>query len=140
MKILVLIGRIFYSLIFLLTVLGHFKTATIDYASSKGVPIASVLVPLSAIIAFVGGLCITLGWKARFGAWLLVIFLIPVTFYMHAFWKETDAMQTQMQMSNFMKNISLLGAAFIIAWFGSGPLSLDNNSVVSAKGKAGNKI
>jgi putative oxidoreductase len=30
-----------------------------------------------------------------------------------------------MQMINFMKNISMLGAAFLITYFGSGPLSID---------------
>jgi putative oxidoreductase len=37
---------------------------------------------------------------------------------MHAFWKETDAMQRQLQMVNFVKNFSLFGAALAIfyAW------------------------
>ncbi|HWY12637.1 MAG TPA: DoxX family protein [Bacteroidia bacterium] len=125
MKYLVLTGRIFFSLIFLMTVMGHFNKGTIEYASMQGVPAASILVPLSAIIAFVGGLCIALGFKAKSGAWLIVIFLVPVTFCMHAFWKETETMQMHMQMSNFMKNIALIGAAFLISYFGAGPLSID---------------
>jgi uncharacterized membrane protein YphA (DoxX/SURF4 family) len=30
------------------------------------------------------------------------------------------------QRAHFMKNLAMIGAAFQIAWFGSGPLSLDN--------------
>jgi len=103
---------------------NHLTTGAIGYAASKGVPMASVAVPLSGIIAFVGGVSILLGYKAKYGALLIVVFLLPVTFMMHNFWIYTDPMQAQMQMANFMKNLSMLGAALMIAHFGSGPLSL----------------
>jgi putative oxidoreductase len=126
MKNLVVLGRILFSLIFLGTIMSHFTSGAASYAQEKGVPFAFILVPLSGIIAIAGGLSIAFGYKAKIGAWLIVIFLIPVTLMMHAFWKETDAMQMQMQMTNFMKNTSMLGAAFLIAYFGAGPCSLDN--------------
>jgi len=125
MKYLVLLGRILYVAIFVMAGPNHFTTGTIGYAASKGVPMASIIVPLSGIIAFVGGLSILLGYKAKYGAWLIVIFLLPVTFMIHNFWTYTDPMQVQMQMVNFMKNLSMLGAALMIAYFGSGPLSVD---------------
>lgn len=126
MKYTVLLGRILYSLIFLNSGLSHFSGMAVGYASSQGVPLASFLVPFSGVMAIVGGLLILLGYKAKWGAWLIVAFLIPVTFMMHAFWKETDPMQKQMQMAMFMKNISMLGGAFLITWFGAGPVSFDN--------------
>jgi putative oxidoreductase len=81
-------------------------------------------VPLSGVMAIVGGLSIALGYKARWGAWLIVLFLVPVTFTMHAFWKETDAQKAQMQQTMFLKNISMLGAALLMTQTGSGPGSL----------------
>jgi putative oxidoreductase len=126
MKYTELIGRILYSLIFLMTIMNHFTGETIGYAALTAVPAPSVLVPLSGILAITGAISIILGYKVRWGAWLIVIFLIPVTFYMHAFWKETDPMKMQMQLANFMKNISMLGAALFIIYFGAGPLSIDN--------------
>jgi putative oxidoreductase len=126
MKLILLLGRILFSLIFLMTALDHFSSSTITYASTHGVPAASVLVPLSGVIAIVGGLMILLGFKARLGAWLIVIFLVPATFIMHAYWKETNPALQQMQMGYFMKNLSMLGAALIITYFGSGPLSIDS--------------
>ena len=135
MKYLVVIGRVFFSLIFLMTLMGHFKQQTIDYVSTQGVPATSILVPLSGIIASVGALSIILGYKAKAGAWLLIIFLLPVTFYMHAFWKETDPMKIQMQMANFMKTISLIGAALLISYFGSGPLSIDKERATASQEK-----
>jgi len=38
----------------------------------------------------------------------------------------SDPNMAQMQQIMFMKNLSMLGAALLIAHFGSGPLSLDN--------------
>jgi len=49
---------------------------------------------------------------------------LPVTFIMHNFWTIEDAMAKQMDMIAFMKNISMTGGALIIAYFGSGPLSV----------------
>ncbi len=126
MKNILLLGRILYSLIFLLAMPGHFSQKEMDYAASQGTPAASVLVPLAGIISLLGIISILLGYKAKWGAWLIVIFLIPVTFIIHAFWKVQDPMQHQMQMVMFMKNISMIGTALIIAYFGSGPLSMDN--------------
>ena len=125
MKYIPLIGRIFFSLIFLFTAFNHFSGKTIAYAASQNVPFASVLVPASGIIATLGALSILLGYKARLGAWLIVLFLVPVTFMMHNFWTVTDPMMKQMQMAMFLKNISMLGAALLITYFGSGPLSID---------------
>jgi len=122
----VLWGRILYSLMFFYSGPFLFSGMAVGYASSKGVPLASFIVPFSGVMAIIGGLLIVLGYKAKLGAWLIVAFLIPVTFIMHAFWNETDPMQKQMQITMFLKNTSMLGGAFLIAWFGTGPLSLDN--------------
>ena len=126
MKFVVLLGRLFYVSIFLMAAPGHFSAATIAYSASKGVPLATLFVPLSGVIAFLGGLSILLGYKAKIGGWLIVIFLVPVTLMMHSFWTETDPMIAMTQQIMFLKNVSMVGAALMIAGMGSGPLSLDN--------------
>lgn len=125
MKAIALVGRILFSLIFLVSSVGHFSAETIQYAASQGVPLANVLVPASGILAAVGGLSIVLGYKAQLGAWLIVIFLLPVTIMMHQFWAAGDPAMQQMQLAMFMKNVSMLGGALLISYFGSGPLSID---------------
>ena len=65
------------------------------------------------------------GYKVEWGAGLVVLFLVPVTFMMHNFWAVSDPMMAQMQMAMFMKNLSMLGGALLISYFGAGPLSLD---------------
>ncbi len=125
MKYIVLSGRVLYSLIFLMAILSHFSAEAIGYAASQGVPFASVAVPFSGVMAGLGGLSVALGYRAKSGAWLLVLFLLPVTFMMHNFWAISDPMMARLQQAFFMKNIALLGSALLIAHFGSGPLSLD---------------
>lgn len=128
MKYTLLAGRILFSLIFLLSSFGHFSEPSIAHAASKGVPIASFLVPLSGVIELIGALSIVLGYKSRYGAWLIILFLLPVTIMLHNFWTITDPMAQQMDMIAFMKNLSMMGGALIITHFGSGPLSLDNRN------------
>jgi putative oxidoreductase len=121
----VLLGRFLFALIFLMSGPNHFSKQTIAYASSQGVPLASLAVPLSGIIAILGGLSILFGYRAKIGAWLIVLFLVPVTVMLHKFWGIADPAQVQMQMIMFMKNVSMLGGALLISQFGAGPLSLD---------------
>ena len=99
---------------------------TIAYAASRGVPLAFLAVPFSGLLALAGGLSILLGYRARMGAWLIVLFLVGVTPMMHNFWSVTDPMIYQMQMVMFMKNVSMLGGALVVSQLGSGPWSLDS--------------
>ena len=126
MKYLVLLGRVFYSSIFVMAGLSHFSEQTIGYAAAQGVPLASLAVPLSGVMAILGGLSISFGYKAKAGAVLLALFLVPVTFMLHNVWAVTDPMMARVQQAMFMKNMAMLGAAMLITYFGSGPLSLDS--------------
>ncbi len=81
--------------------------------------------PAAAVIAIFGGVSILLGYYARVGAWLLVLFLVPVTLMLHNFWAVKNPTLAQTEQIMFMKNMSMLGGALLIAYFGSGPLSLD---------------
>lgn len=128
MKYTVPIGRFLYSIVFLMTIMNQFSAQAVTYALLSGLPVADVLVPVSGVLAILGAISIILGYKAKTGAWLIVIFLIPVTLHMHPFWKEMDAVNKQIQMMEFMKNISMLGAALLITYFGAGPLSIDGKN------------
>ena len=128
MRSLVPLARLLFAAIFLMSVPGHFKAETIAYAAQQGVPFATVLVPLSGALALAGGLSILLGWHARAGAWLIAAFLVPVTLAMHAFWTMPDPMMRMMHQAMFMKNLGLLGGALLIAYFGAGPVSLDERA------------
>src|SRR5258708_9966062 len=73
----VLIGRFFFALIFLMSGPNHFSPQTIAYAASQGVPLASIAVPLSGVIAIAGGVSIPLGYLPQNRPRLTV--LVPVS-------------------------------------------------------------
>ena len=128
MRSIVPVARLLFVSIFLASVPGHFQAQTIAYAAQQGVPFAGILVPVSGLLALAGGLSVLLGWHARVGAWLLVLFLVPVTLAMHAFWTMPDPMTRMMHQAMFMKNLGLSGGALLIAYFGAGPVSLDERA------------
>ncbi|PYP42473.1 MAG: DoxX family protein [Gemmatimonadetes bacterium] len=124
-RLAVLAGRLLFAAIFVVSAPGLFTAKLIGYAAHQGVPMAGLLVPLAGLIALAGGLSIALGFHAKAGAWLLVLFLVPVTLTMHRFWAEKDPMLIQMQQVNFLKNLALLGGVLLIGQFGAGPMSVD---------------
>ncbi len=126
MRILFPIARLMFSLIFITAAPRHFSSEGIGHAASLGVPFAYLLVPLSGIMAIAGGLSVALGYKARWGAWVLVAFLVPVTWMMHSYWKLSDPAAIHVQKAMFAKNLSMLGAALLITQFGAGRISIDD--------------
>lgn len=127
MRYVPLIGRILYSLIFVLSGFGHFANLgqMAGYAASKGVPLPQVAVIVTGIMILLGGISILVGYKPKIGSLLLLIFLIPTSFIMHNFWAISDPMQSQIQMIMFMKNLSMAGGALLIYYFGTGPIGLE---------------
>jgi putative oxidoreductase len=140
MKQLVLFGRIFYTAVFLISVPSHFSESTVLYAASQGVPMAPIAVPLAGIIALLGGLSIMIGFRPKEGAWLIILYLVPVTLLIHKFWDVANPAMASLQQIQFMKNVSLLGAALLIAHFGSGPMSLDGWAKRRAHDRRGTKM
>jgi len=121
---LVPLGRLFLSAIFLNSGIGKiFKFAgTQQFMEAKGMPIAALFLVLAIILEIVGGLSILLGYKTKWGALALIVFLIPTTLIFHS------QLADQIQMIMFMKNVAILGGLFIVAGYGAGPVSLDNRS------------
>jgi putative oxidoreductase len=119
------LGRVLFALIFILSAPHLISGAAVGTAHQHGVPFPSLAVPLAGIIAGIGGLSVALGYHGRIGAWLLVLFLVPVTLTMHAFWAEGTPAAAQTQQIEFLKNLALVGAALFVAYCGSGPVSFD---------------
>jgi uncharacterized membrane protein YphA (DoxX/SURF4 family) len=63
----VLLGRLFFALIFLMATPQDFTKQGFAYAASQGAPLASIGVPLMGIISLAGGLSVLLGYRARIG-------------------------------------------------------------------------
>ncbi|MFC9998961.1 DoxX family membrane protein [Nocardia sp. NPDC127526] len=119
MDVLVLIGRVLFSALFLSSAVGHLtqSDAMAQYAQFKGIPAAKLSVLGSGVLLLLGGLSVLLGVWADLGALLLVIFLLPTAFLMHNFWKETDPQAKQTEMISFNKDVALAGAALMLFAF-----------------------
>jgi putative oxidoreductase len=85
-----------------------------------------VLAVIAIIIELGGGIMIAVGWKARWAAAALFIFVLVASYVFHAFW-AVPADQAQLQNVLFMKNLAVMGGMLYIIVYGSGPLSLDKN-------------
>ena len=110
------LGRILFGGYFIMSGFNHFKMLTMmsEYAKSKGAPMPKLSVAVSGLLLLVGGGSILINYFAGIGLVALVLFLIPVTFIMHAFWKIQDPTAKMHEMVNFMKNVALLGAVLIL--------------------------
>jgi putative oxidoreductase len=75
---------------------------------------------MAGVLALAGGVSVLVGFRTNIGASLIALFLIPVTVTMHKFWSVSDPGIAQMQMIMFMKNLAILGGAFLISQFGAG--------------------
>lgn len=119
MEIIFVIGRILFAAIFINSGYDHIAKAKdmSAYAKSGGLPAAGFFTILSGIMIFVGGLMIIFDFYMFYGALLIVLFLLPTAVLMHAFWKVQDAGMRAMQRAQFMKNISLAGAALMVMYF-----------------------
>lgn len=115
MSVMVLIGRILFSALFIGAAIGHLTAAedTARYAAARGVPAARVAVYSSGVVMLIAGTSVLLGAWGDVGALLLAVFLVPTAFRMHAFWTETDAETRQHEMVHFNKDIALAGAALV---------------------------
>jgi putative oxidoreductase len=116
MPILFVIGRILVGGYFLNGGYNHFKNLShmAGYAGSKGVPAPKLAVGFSGLLLIIGGASILLGSWTNIGIYSIILFLIPVTFKMHAFWQDTDQAVKMSNKINFMKNVAILGLVLML--------------------------
>ncbi|HBW74118.1 MAG TPA: DoxX family protein [Candidatus Magasanikbacteria bacterium] len=115
MSLLFLLGRILFGGFFVMSAFKHFSKTDMlaGYAVSKGVKSGKFAVLFTGLLLLIGGLGIILGVYVQLAVATLVLFLVPVSFMMHAFWKDTDANMKMMNMINFNKNMALVGATLM---------------------------
>lgn len=86
----------------------------IGYAKFKGVPSPTLAVIGSGLLMLLGGLSLVSGMFMFWGDIALLIFMIPVTFTMHAFWKESDPQAKMNERIQFFKNLAIIGALLMM--------------------------
>ena len=124
----IFLARICISAIFILSGIGKFMMfeATSKYMQAAGLPYVPYLLVAAAVVELIGGMTILLGWKARIGAALLVLYLIPVTYFFHNFMLVEPAL-AQLQLVQFLKNLAIFGGLLYVVVCGPGGWSFDGS-------------
>jgi putative oxidoreductase len=122
-------ARVLISLIFLMSGVGKIFgfSDTAEAMRNQGMVAAPLLLVGAMLLEIAGGFSLMLGYRARLGAMLLIIFLIPATLIFHDFWTFSGEEQ-QAEIGNFMKNLALIGGLLMFVAHGAGRLSLDARS------------
>lgn len=97
---------------------------TAGYLTKLGLPMGEVLVWAVILIEVGGALLLIVGWQTRLAAWILAGFVVLATLAAHRFW-EFDGAQYVPQLTNFMKNLAIVGGLMLVAASGPGRLSVD---------------
>jgi putative oxidoreductase len=122
-----LLSRLLIAAIFLLSAVGnkipHFQQVAGSMAA-EGVPLPQVALIGAIVFLIVGSLSVMAGFKIRWGAALLLVFLVLATYFFHDFW-NAEGPEQQLQRIQFLKNVSLMGALLFLMANGAGALSWD---------------
>lgn len=118
----ILIGRILLALIFIMSgtgKIGNFA-GTAQNMANHGMPNTTFFLVGAICFELVGSITVMLGYFIRFGAVLLLIFLIPTTLIFHNIFVDPK------MMTHFMKNVSIFGGLLVLLSAGAGRYSLDH--------------
>ena len=121
-----LAGRILIAAIFLVAGARKVLTfaGTVGYMAKLGFPAPEAMAALAIVIELGGSILLIIGWRTRWVAWLLALFVLIAAFAAHRFW-EFDATQYNNQLNHFLKNIAIIGGLLFVAAFGPGSSSVD---------------
>ncbi len=121
-----LIARIFIALIFLFE---GFDSAiyfqdTKEKMTLYGINWQQDFLLFGAIfLLFLGGILVLIGYRAKFGALLLLCYWVPVTFIVHSFWNDPADIQ-RIQSVLFMRSLAIVGGLLFVYVNGSGKYSV----------------
>ncbi len=121
-----LLGRILIALLFIPAGWGKITgfAGTAGYIASMGLPLPTVAAALAIVIELGGGLLLLVGYKTRWAALALLVFLIVAAFVFHPFW-NAPADQAMNTAINFWKNVAIMGGVLYVWAFGPGRLAID---------------
>jgi putative oxidoreductase len=93
---------------------------TAQLETATGMPLPQMLAIAAGAFEIIAGLMIALNFAVRFFAILMIIYLGFVTFYFLDFWNQA-APDNGKTLVDALKNLSLIGALFMLAGYGRGP-------------------
>jgi uncharacterized membrane protein YphA (DoxX/SURF4 family) len=128
-KYLPLMGRTFIGLSFLYSGLNNLLNFSATQERIAGqLPFPGLALTGNILCCLVGAISLILGFKVRWGAIILILFLIPTTLVFHQFWVEPS------QANAFLKNLALIGSLLYVYYTGAGAVSLDAKTARQNRG------
>jgi putative oxidoreductase len=120
-RILPLIARTLIAVIFIHSGINKLLDfgGTQQMMAGAGIPLTPVVLVFTILFEILGGLMVISGFKARIGAVLLLIFIIPATIVFH------NPIADPSQTIQFFKNLSIMGGLLMVYTYGAGPFSVD---------------
>lgn len=120
------LGRLAIGALFILSAFGKITQwdGTVQFMAAKGMTMIPLFLLLSILVELLGGLSLVFGYKCRWAATVLLLYLIPVTGIFHDFWNVDEA-DKQLQIIMFMKNLAIFGGLLYVACCGSGKCGVD---------------
>ncbi len=117
--VLALTGRLFLAIIFLASAFGKITNleGTLMYMEAHGMPAPTFLCAAAIAIESLGSISLILGYRTRWGALALAVFLIAATWVFHS---SPD------QRIHLLKNLAILGGLLNVVSFGPGRISLED--------------
>ena len=95
-----------------------------EVMAAEGVPLPKIMLGGAIALLVLGSASVLLGYKARVGAGMLLVFLVAATYFFHDFWNMPSE-RKGMEVTQFLKNASLMGTMLLIMANGVGSGSLD---------------
>ena len=124
--ILDLIGRILLAVVFFFEAVDSilYFNQTKEVMSKFGLTFQQdIILIFSIAILILGATLLLIGYRSSFGAVLLVLYWLPVTFIVHSFWNDPEEMR-RLQSVLFTKSLAIAGGLFLMIVNGSGRYSV----------------
>ncbi len=133
-SIIALLGRICIGLLFLWAGVAKIQglEGTASYMASKQMPFITFFLPAAIVIQILGALSLIIGYKARWGAAVLIIFIVPASIIFHDFW-NLQGVERLTEQIMFMKDVGILGGLLGILAFGPGKYAVNCHCIATQK-------
>jgi putative oxidoreductase len=116
-----LIGRILIAVLFLVAAYNKLKGigGATGYFTKLGIPAPSIAAPVTAAFELVVGIVLLAGFKTRFVALAVAVFVVVAALFAHTNFADAN------QLNHFLKNLAIAGGCLALFVTGAGAFSMD---------------
>ena len=126
--VLPLFGRLLFALIFLVSGVSKIVNFGAEHVrmQAHGMPLTTLFLLGAIAVEITGALFLIAGYRMRWTALLLFLYLIPTTLIFHSDFGAPE------QAINFLKNLAIMGGLLFAAAHGPGAVSVDEQQTAQS--------